>query len=233
MIFDSSSVPVNAWGGTVPNNQPTSKQCTTSSTNTTMTCCCSFRGQDAESLSRKGIYGRPTRAELHSDKWAKLLLRQLLSLFTFSRVLNWSVGHFSTIQTSFSNPDCVVDESRLSSFTSQLCKQSCKLMAREKPRSLSRIRGWTNWLFQELIQHCLFNQIIHPDKQIIGWQRHEGKTRTQSDLGWKWNSVSWVKSQKICCGITFKLSSNWNTLNKLGQGLLTLFPLVVTALWLG
>lgn len=120
---------------------------------------------------RKGQRSLSNSGELYSDKWTKLLFRRLFS-FTFSWVLNWSVGRFSTIQTSFSNPYCDVDESRLSSFTLQRCKQRCKLMARAKPRSLSGIRGWTNWSFQELIQHCLFNQISHPDKRIIGWQRH-------------------------------------------------------------
>lgn len=59
LLFDSTNVPVNAWAGTVPNNQPTSKQCI-SSTNATMTCCCSFIVQDAELLSGKGRGVCPT-----------------------------------------------------------------------------------------------------------------------------------------------------------------------------
>lgn len=59
-IFDLTNVPFNAWAETVPNNQPTSKQCITSSTNTTMTRCCSFIVQDAELLSGKGRGVCPT-----------------------------------------------------------------------------------------------------------------------------------------------------------------------------
>lgn len=157
LLFDSTNVPVNAWAGTVPNNQPTSKQCI-SSTNTTMTCCCSFIVQDAELLRGKDRGVCPTLESCIPTYEPNSCSVDFFS-FTFSWVLNWSVGRFSTIQTSFSNPYCDVDESRLSSFTSQLCKQCRKLMPRGKPRSLSGIRG-VNELIVSRTDSALF---VQPD----------------------------------------------------------------------